>query len=102
MTIYKCKYKNSKKLQQYIFDKHDINWGKNAFKILDFNEERKEYNSYFIDDNDYILIFIDSYLTYVKYDYNDFNYNIEFKESIDFDLILRKDKFNRLLNEEEL
>jgi len=94
MITYQCKYKNSKILQKYIFEHHDIHWGhwsRNRKTILDFNLIRKDNGGELINDNENIRIYLDKYLSF------DSGTRYTDPESlIDFELLLRKEKFKRL------
>ena len=98
MITYKCKYKNSILLQKHIFKNHKISWNTGTM-LLDLNENRKKFNNSLINKNDNVLFFIESDLTYVKYDGR--NYVNEYNDAIDFENILRENKLKRIIEDGE-
>jgi len=89
---YSCKYKHSKALQEYLFNKYNIGWiicGKIYLNFNDYRNNRKSTLKH-IEDDDIIVIEInEGNLTFS-------NNHTQYVGLIDFEIILRKLKLKEL------
>jgi len=97
---YYCKYKNSRLLQEYIFEKFSKASWSNGRNYLNFNKYRGNND---IKDDDEIAISLYYEEEYKKYNYwlkfstTDTNRDLMSYELIDFEKILRKKKFKKFM-----
>jgi len=87
---YRCRYKHNNFLQDYIFKKHNQGWSQYGQNILDINKYRERNLGKLFKKDDYLII-------YINYDYLSFGNWYNDKDYIDFEKLLRKEKFERLL-----
>jgi len=97
---YSCKYKHSKALQEYIFNKYNIGWLICGKKYLNFNDHRNNRKSTLkqIEDDDIIVIEVNEDEEHLTFS----TFQTQYVGLIDFDMILRKLKLKELQKKNDI